>query len=57
MLDNYIDKDRRKCNVIIYNFPEEISDSEVERTEKNILRFRELVKEELCLYFMFFLKI
>ena len=49
MLDNHMDKERRKCNVVIYNLPEETGDSQAERSEKDILKFREIVKKELHL--------
>ena len=49
MLDNYMDKDRRKCNVVIYNLPEETGNSQEEKIAKDIHKFREIVKKELRL--------
>ena len=49
MLDGYMDKERRRCNIVIYNLPEDSGDSQAERNENDILKFREIMKQELHL--------
>ena len=51
MLDNYMDKEKRKLNVVVYNLPEqgEPGDSAAERTRKDTDKLCSIIREELRL--------
>lgn len=49
MLDSYMDKEKRKCNVVVFNLPEEAGETHAERVEKDIEKFRDIIKNELHL--------
>ena len=45
VFDDFLDKDKRKNNLVIHNLPEPDSTSLKERSEKDIRQFQELVKD------------
>lgn len=49
MFDSFTDKERRKCNVVVHNLPEDPSQEHVERTKRDIQKFSEILRHELKL--------
>ena len=45
VLDDFMDKDRRKNNIVIHNLPEMTSGSHIERTSHDTKLFQDMVKE------------
>ena len=48
-LDDYMDKERRKGNVVVHNLPEQEGDSLVEKANKDATLFKEMIREEMKL--------
>ena len=49
IFDSYLDKDKRKLNVVVHNLPEESGDTLAERSSKDQAAFQNIVKEGLKL--------
>ena len=49
ILDDYLDKEKRKLNVVVHNLPEEIGETASERSAKDQAAFQTLVMEGLKL--------
>ena len=49
IFDSYLDKDKRKLNVVVHNLPEETGDTPAERSSKDQAAFETVVKEGLKL--------
>ena len=45
VFDSFVDRDRRKNNLVVHNLPEPESESATERSVKDILRFQEVIKD------------
>ena len=49
VFDSFLDKEKRKLNVVVHNLPEDTSPSLTERSERDNELFRDIVKEGLSL--------
>lgn len=45
VFDNFLDKDRRKNNLVVHNLPESKGTSQTERSQGDIRMFQEMIKE------------
>lgn len=49
IFDDFIDKDKRKNNIVVHNLPEATGNSAKEKIEKDVLLFQEMAKESFHL--------
>ena len=49
IFDDFIDKDKRKNNIVVHNLPEATGSSAKEKIEKDVLLFQEMAKESFHL--------
>ena len=50
VLDDHLDKERRKANLVIHNLPEQQGSSLTERSEKDVAAFSTMIKDVMKLH-------